>query len=69
MEQEVFIDSVWIECAQLKNEFLFEIFAAFCVSVVYLNGMQLILRQLCHFFLHLVGVCKSGPPIFSLFRH
>ena len=30
--------------------------------------MQLVLRHLCRFFLHLVGVRESGPPIFSLFR-
>ena len=34
VELEVFINSVWRECTQLKNEFLFEIFAAFCVPVV-----------------------------------
>ena len=27
----MFINSVWRECTQLKNEFLFAIFAAFCV--------------------------------------
>ena len=31
---KAFINSVWRECTQLKNEFLFEIFAAFCVPVV-----------------------------------
>ena len=34
MEREAFIDSVWVECAQSKNKFLFEIFTAICVSVV-----------------------------------
>ena len=29
--------------------------------------MQLVLRHLCRFFLHLVGVRESGLPIFSLF--
>ena len=29
-----FINSVWRECTQLKNGFLFEIFAAFSVPVV-----------------------------------
>ena len=35
VEWEAFIDSVWRECTQLKDEFLFEIFAAFCVPVVW----------------------------------
>ena len=30
----MFINPVRIECAQLKGEFLFEIFAAFCVPVL-----------------------------------
>ena len=34
MEQEAFIDPMWIECTQLKDKFLFKIFAAFCVLVV-----------------------------------
>ena len=34
VEREASINSVWRECNQLKDEFLFEIFAAFCVPVV-----------------------------------
>ena len=34
VERSALIDPVWRECTQLKDEFLFEIFAAFCVSVV-----------------------------------
>ena len=34
MEREAFVNSLWIECTQLKDELLFEIFTAFCVSVV-----------------------------------
>ena len=30
MEREVFSDPTWRECTQLKDEFLFEIFAALC---------------------------------------
>ena len=33
-EWEAFINSLWRECTQLKDQFLFEIFAAFCVPVV-----------------------------------
>ena len=33
-EREAFIDPVWRECTHLEDEFLFEIFAAFCVPVV-----------------------------------
>ena len=35
VECEVFIDPVRIECTQLKDEFLFEIFAAFCAPVLW----------------------------------
>ena len=35
MECEVFIDPVRIECTQLKDEFLFEIFAAICAPVLW----------------------------------
>ena len=34
VEWVAFINSVWKKCTQLKNEFLFEIFATFCVPVV-----------------------------------
>jgi len=34
VEWEAFIDPVSMEFAQLKDEFLFETFAAFCVPVV-----------------------------------
>ena len=34
VECEVFIDPVKMECSQLKDEFLFKTFAAFCVPVV-----------------------------------
>ena len=34
VERDVFIDPARIECTQMKDEFLFEIFAAFCVPVV-----------------------------------
>ena len=33
VEWETSIDPVWIECTQLKNDFLSEIFGAFCVVV------------------------------------
>ena len=33
VELEAFINFVWRECTQLKNEFLLEIIAAFCVPV------------------------------------
>ena len=31
---EAFVNPLWIECTQVKDKFLFEIFTAFCVSVV-----------------------------------
>ena len=34
VEWEAFLYPVWIECTQLKDEILFETFAAFCVPVV-----------------------------------
>ena len=34
VEWEAVIDPLWIACNQLKDEFLLEIFAAFCVPVV-----------------------------------
>ena len=34
VESEAFFDPVWRECTQLKDEFLFGIFAAFCVPMV-----------------------------------
>ena len=34
VEWEAFFDPEWIECTQLKDEFLFEIFATFCVPMV-----------------------------------
>ena len=34
VEWEAFIDPVWIECTQVKDKFLLEILAAFCVPVV-----------------------------------
>ena len=33
VEREAFINFVWRECTQLKNEFLFEIFVAIFVSM------------------------------------
>ena len=75
-EREAFIDPVWRECTQLKGEFLFEIFAAFCPQIVMLwleRFGRLKWRATgfgasVSFFLHLVVVRESGPPIFSLFR-
>ena len=34
VERGAFLDSVRLECTQLKDEFLLEIFATFCVPVV-----------------------------------
>ena len=34
VEQEAFIDSVKVKSSELKDKFLFEVFTAFCVSLV-----------------------------------
>ena len=34
VEREAFIDSVKVKSSELKDKFLFEVFTAFCVSLV-----------------------------------
>ena len=69
---------MWIECTQLEDEFLSEIFAAFCVPANCHVVVALIMkikmarnwfgRIRVVFFVNIVGAREGGPPIFSLFR-